>query len=428
MADDWQSPTGHNDPDTKWTSETQAYDDDLEWGTGTSEPGHYLELTHAALYCDKVRVYAVSYESWPAEINPDITLGVYYDSDWHTIFTGAITKNTWVEKSIPAGTKSVTAMRIKENNASDGMDLWEADFNQAAEPQIVTPTTLALTDTQYAPVIGWGIVPSALALADTQYAPVLKHKIIVPVLALSDTEYAPTIEITADIEVVPSTLALVTTKYAPVIKLKVIPPTLALTITIFTPVYGGGVIPITLVLNDTEYAPTVLTPRLCTPTTLALSDTEFVPIIGWGIIPDALALTTTKYAPVIGWGIIPGTLSLSDTEYAPTIKHKIIIPLLSLILTKYAPDSIIGVIISGALGYTIEVRDGAGNLLAIFENAFGISLTQQLNRPPMLDFSLPADDSKVSHIDPDNEIWLRDYETGVLVEKFLMGRRRDKRE
>ena len=82
---------------------------------------------------------------------------------------------------------------------------------------------------------------------------------------------------------------------------------------------------------------------------------------------------------------------------------------------------------SGALGYTIEIRDGSGNLLAVLENAHGINLTEQLNRPPMLDFSLPADDSKISHIDPDNEIWLRDYETGVLIKKFLISRRSDTR-
>ncbi len=91
------------------------------------------------------------------------------------------------------------------------------------------------------------------------------------------------------------------------------------------------------------------------------------------------------------------------------------------------PHLIIVVTPSGTLGYTIEVRTTAGVLLAIYENAFGISLTEQLNKPPMLDFSLPADDSKITHLDPDNEIWLRNYETGTLIEKFLMGRRRDVR-
>lgn len=81
-----------------------------------------------------------------------------------------------------------------------------------------------------------------------------------------------------------------------------------------------------------------------------------------------------------------------------------------------------------ALGYTIEVRDSSGNLLVILENATGISLVEQLNRPPMLDFRLPADDSKISHISPDNEYWLRNYETGVLVKKFLISRRRDTRD
>ena len=88
-----------------------------------------------------------------------------------------------------------------------------------------------------------------------------------------------------------------------------------------------------------------------------------------------------------------------------------------------------GAVGAGAQGltYTIEVRDSSGDLLAILENAFGIGLTEQLNRPPMLDFRLPADDSKIAYIDPDNEIWLRDYEQGTLKDKFLIARRRDVR-
>lgn len=77
--------------------------------------------------------------------------------------------------------------------------------------------------------------------------------------------------------------------------------------------------------------------------------------------------------------------------------------------------------------YMVEVHDSSGNLLVFLENAYGVSLVEQLNRPPMLDFNLPANDGKISHIDPDNEIWLRDYETGALVKKFLLGRRMDTR-
>jgi len=77
-----------------------------------------------------------------------------------------------------------------------------------------------------------------------------------------------------------------------------------------------------------------------------------------------------------------------------------------------------------ALVYIIEVHDTSGNLLAILENATKPALTEELNRPPMLDFKLPADDSKLSYVTKENQIWLKNYETGEVVHKFILGRRR----
>ncbi len=124
---------------------------------------------------------------------------------------------------------------------------------------------------------GVTVTPPALALTLTEYAPIMKHQVIVPVLALSVTQYAPVIKL----GIIPSTLVLSLATYAPVIGLKIIPSVLALSITLYVPTIAVGVyvVPSTLALSLTEYAAVISTPRLVTPGVLALLITEYGPII-----------------------------------------------------------------------------------------------------------------------------------------------------
>jgi len=77
--------------------------------------------------------------------------------------------------------------------------------------------------------------------------------------------------------------------------------------------------------------------------------------------------------------------------------------------------------------YTIEIRNGDGDLLAILENAHGISYEQIINAPYPLTFNLPADDSKISNILLANECWLRDNQTDTVVRKFKLQHEMDVR-
>ena len=77
--------------------------------------------------------------------------------------------------------------------------------------------------------------------------------------------------------------------------------------------------------------------------------------------------------------------------------------------------------------YTIEIRNGAGDLLAILENAHGISYAQIINSPHALTFNLPANDSKASNILLANECWLRDNQTDTIIRKFKLQRKMDMR-
>lgn len=127
----WVSPTGFVDPAGQWTNETNIYDEDTDtYGQDSVYGpawGDYVELTHAAISCDKVRFNA----KYVDVSQNSIILDVYYEGAWHNIYEGSYTLNTWEEKTIPAGTKSVTAARAKFYNAyplNFAMLFYEFDF------------------------------------------------------------------------------------------------------------------------------------------------------------------------------------------------------------------------------------------------------------------------------------------------------------
>ena len=75
--------------------------------------------------------------------------------------------------------------------------------------------------------------------------------------------------------------------------------------------------------------------------------------------------------------------------------------------------------------YIVEIHDGDGNLVAILENANNISYSEATNQPNSLTFNIPSDDSKEANITLANEIWLKDYSSGEIIRKFLLGKTKD---
>ncbi len=131
-GDNWVSPTGFVDPDTAWSNEGNAFDGNTGTAATASPLGDawssYLELTHASLYCDKVRVYA---EYNAININ-EISIDVYYSGGWHNIYEGIFADKTWVEKAI-GSTQQVTAARVKFYNDAfliTVVDFYEFAFNE----------------------------------------------------------------------------------------------------------------------------------------------------------------------------------------------------------------------------------------------------------------------------------------------------------
>jgi hypothetical protein len=79
------------------------------------------------------------------------------------------------------------------------------------DPVTITPTTLALTITAYAPVLQIVITPSTLVITITTYASVLKEVVTPTTLALTTTSYIPVLNFTHT----PTTLSLIIITYAP---------------------------------------------------------------------------------------------------------------------------------------------------------------------------------------------------------------------
>lgn len=125
----WISPTGYNDPSSKWSDETNAYDQNLNTTAYCVKTEYYLELTHNVLNCDKVRIYCYDWKS--GMYDPDIDIDVYYSGAWHNIWSGVVNAIAWVEKQI-GSTQAVTAARVKINSLGGGhaFHICEFEFNE----------------------------------------------------------------------------------------------------------------------------------------------------------------------------------------------------------------------------------------------------------------------------------------------------------
>ncbi len=141
----WVSPTGFVDGGSVWTSETLAYDENTDTyayaNALKSDWTDYLELTHAALNCDKVQLW-VGHDI--SNVNA-IEVDVYYSLGWHNIFpSGAPTWGAWQEHTI-GSTESVTALRVRFYSTKAGAGacwIHEADFNEVSlVPEITVDPT-----------------------------------------------------------------------------------------------------------------------------------------------------------------------------------------------------------------------------------------------------------------------------------------------
>ena len=116
-ADDWVSPTGHNDPIGRWSYEIYAYDDSLFNQAQCYGGGYplywqsFLELNiDPSITGNKLRYYIGGGTS---SMLDKIDVDVYKDGSWVDVYQGSFTKNAWIEKSFAEGSVTKGASQNK---------------------------------------------------------------------------------------------------------------------------------------------------------------------------------------------------------------------------------------------------------------------------------------------------------------------------
>jgi hypothetical protein len=307
---------------------------------------------------------------------------LYIEADGTTI-SANINGTDWSESVTDATYSSGSAGVAGYGEQGSGIDTWEGgDLATGTE---VTPTTAALTITEYAPTVtataNVTATPSVASLTITEYAPAVSTPVVctpgvaslttslkapdvsasknvsaVPgVASLTLTTYLPTVSTSDTQEVTPDPATLTLTGYAPTVSasdaVEVTPGVAALTLAGLAPTVSTSdaveVTPGVASLTLSNFAPTVSTPRTVTPGVASLSLTGYAPTItaDASIVctPTTQGLTVTAYAPTIATSgnvtVTPGLAPLEITTYAPSAASPGIYEpgVASLTLTPFAP-------------------------------------------------------------------------------------------
>jgi hypothetical protein len=131
-AGSWVSPTGYDDPDSGWSDETYAYDDDENsysdsLGVAKNTWTSFLYLTHAAITSNKLQFKIDAREG---RYNP-VDIDVYKDGVWVHVYHGSVEDYVMTEKTFSQG--EVTQMRIRGYQTTSEqykMRVYEVDFWQ----------------------------------------------------------------------------------------------------------------------------------------------------------------------------------------------------------------------------------------------------------------------------------------------------------
>ena len=140
ITGEWVSPTGHLDPDhgsRGWWVEERAYDEDTalsaNFNVNNASWSNFLQLTHAAMRCNKVRFWAANLTGKVDTIDVD----AYYEGTWHHVYEGSDYEDrNWTEKSL-TDIKIITKFRFRLYNSDPISDwagmLYEVDFFKVDE-------------------------------------------------------------------------------------------------------------------------------------------------------------------------------------------------------------------------------------------------------------------------------------------------------
>ena len=115
----WISPTGFVDSGGTWINEANAYDTDTNTlsycPVQRDSWGDFLEVTHAGVYCDRVKYWANLSSGDTFLINLD----VYYNGAWVDLYSGTLAALQWVEVEL-GGIYEVTSARVSMKYSNGG--------------------------------------------------------------------------------------------------------------------------------------------------------------------------------------------------------------------------------------------------------------------------------------------------------------------
>lgn len=136
--DDWTNPTGHNDPASAWSNETNAYDDNIS--SYATDPAvfqgawsEYLEFTFDSATISSLRVYYfnTNFNKTDADL--------YYDGSWNDYYEDNTTQGSYQE--LDGGPSfNVTSARVRFYNGggsgAQDIALSEFDYGNAISASI----------------------------------------------------------------------------------------------------------------------------------------------------------------------------------------------------------------------------------------------------------------------------------------------------
>ena len=204
----------------------------------------------------------------------------------------------------------------------------------------VTPTTVALVVTKYAPTVTTPnpqlVTPTTKALVSATFAPQARTPILATpaAVSLTVTKYAPTVTTSNNQRVTPTTATLTATKYAPTVTTpeRVTPTTKALALATFAPTVtvAAGAISVTVpagTLTLATFAPTIRLAIRVTPNAVSLITSPQVPTVTASdhqrVTPTTKALALATFAPTVTTPspqlVTPTTAALVATKYAPIV-------------------------------------------------------------------------------------------------------------
>jgi len=138
--EDWFSPTGFEDPDSKWKDEKKAYDDDISKYAEYVSPyttgwNSFLILTvDNPITSDKIRFNAYNRVTIDAI---DIDVYIPATDTWLDVYEGAFTSQVWIEKTFERSKISKVRIRFQLNTASGPTVVYEFDFWRIITPPLM---------------------------------------------------------------------------------------------------------------------------------------------------------------------------------------------------------------------------------------------------------------------------------------------------